>query len=55
MADITVTVESSRVIEVVDEGPQGPKGDAAVWLQLTQAQFDALSPPDPTTLYIIVN
>jgi hypothetical protein len=35
-------------------GPQGPPGAAAKWAQLTQAQYDALSPPDPNTLYVIV-
>jgi hypothetical protein len=35
-------------------GPPGPPGAAAKWAQLTQAQYDALSPPDPNTLYVIV-
>lgn len=35
---------------------QGPKGDtgAAPWTQITQAAYDALSPPDANTLYVIV-
>ena len=24
------------------------------WVQITQAEYDALSPPDPGTLYVIV-
>lgn len=35
-------------------GADGADGAAAVWTQLTQAEYDALSPPDPGTLYIIV-
>lgn len=44
-------------------GPQGPKGDTGdtgpigpqgQWTQLTQAQYDALAPPDPLVLYVIV-
>jgi hypothetical protein len=45
------------------QGPQGVKGDTGAagaagapgsWTQMTQAQYDALSPPDPNTLYVIV-
>jgi hypothetical protein len=32
-------------------GPQGPPG---VWVQMTQAAYNALSPPNPTTLYVII-
>lgn len=32
-------------------GNPGPPG---VWTQITQAAYDALSPPNPSTLYIIV-
>ena len=35
-------------------GAQGPQGPPGQWTQLTQAQYDALSPPNPTTLYVIV-
>jgi hypothetical protein len=35
-------------------GPQGPKGDPALWVELTQAEYDALDPKDPNTLYVIV-
>ena len=33
------------------QGVQGPEGE---WVQLTQAQYDALAPPDPAVLYVIV-
>jgi hypothetical protein len=36
-------------------GPQGPAGTpGALWTQITQAAYNALSPPNPTTLYVIV-
>jgi hypothetical protein len=36
------------------EGPAGPAGPAGEWTQVTQAEYDALSPPDPATLYVII-
>ena len=36
------------------EGPIGPTGADAVWTEITQAAYDALSPPDASTLYVIV-
>jgi len=53
--EITVVVESTRIIEVIEEGPQGPSGPAAAWLQVTQAEYDAIPTPDPTVLYVIIN
>jgi hypothetical protein len=36
-------------------GPAGPPGDPGKgWVALTQAEYDALAPPDPDTLYLIV-
>jgi hypothetical protein len=35
-------------------GPVGPAGPPGVWVQLTQAAYDALGTKDPATLYIIV-
>ena len=38
-------------------GPPGPPGDPgppAAWMQLTQAEYDTLSPPNPDTLYVII-
>jgi len=45
-----------------ETGPQGPQGEQGVqgepgpgtWLQLTQAEYDALATKDPDTLYIVV-
>jgi hypothetical protein len=36
-------------------GPQGPQGEPGQWTALTQAEYDALNPPDPEMLYIIVS
>lgn len=35
-------------------GPQGEQGPPGVWTQVTQAQYDALNPPDPNTLYVVI-
>lgn len=32
-------------------GPQGPPGP---WTQVTQAEYNALNPPDPNTLYVVI-
>lgn len=37
-----------------DTGDTGAAGSDAVWVQITQAAYDALSPPDAGTLYVIV-
>lgn len=36
-------------------GPRGLAGEDATWVQVTQSEYDALNPPNPNTLYIIVN
>lgn len=35
-------------------GATGATGPPGQWTQLTQAEYDALSPPDPAILYVIV-
>lgn len=44
-------------------GPQGPQGPLGMpgpagppgqWIQITQAAYNALSPPDPNTLYVVI-
>lgn len=55
--EIEVLVEADPEILIVGSGnmgPQGPAGADGQWLALTQAEYDALSPPDPQTLYVIV-
>lgn len=36
------------------DGTDGTNGTNAVWTQITQAAYDALSPPDAGTLYVII-
>jgi hypothetical protein len=35
-------------------GSQGPPGPQGQWVSLSQAEYDALDPPDSETLYVIV-
>jgi hypothetical protein len=35
-------------------GPIGPEGPQGQWVSLTQSEYDALSPPDPDVLYVII-
>jgi hypothetical protein len=35
-------------------GPVGPQGPPGQWLSMTQAEYDALDPPDPDMLYVII-
>ena len=35
-------------------GPAGPPGPPGQWVSLSQVEYDALDPPDPETLYVIV-
>ena len=37
-----------------DTGPMGPEGPQGQWVSLTQEEYNALLPPDPNTLYVIV-
>lgn len=46
-----VSAPSLMVIAAGNVGPPGPQGQ---WVALTQAEYDALSPPDPETLYVII-
>lgn len=58
----TVVPSSSlRIVLSGQQGPPGPPGPASVTSpdittidRVTQAEYNALSPPDPTTLYVIV-
>lgn len=63
-SDIVVSVEPSKtvVIErstspdvlVVAAGNIGPRGPEGKWVALTQNEYDQLNPPDPDTLYVII-
>lgn len=65
--DIEITVEAERAVTVQtpatpgiavvlagNVGPPGPPGLAGQWISLTQSEYDALSPPDPDVLYVII-
>jgi hypothetical protein len=62
--DVVVTVEPPRsaTIEVpttpgvivLAAGNVGPPGPAGKWEAMTQNEYDLLNPPDPDTLYIII-
>jgi hypothetical protein len=52
VTSVTVTEASVAVIAV--GGEPGPPGPGSPFLILTQAEYDALSPPDPGTVYVIV-
>ena len=62
--DISVTIEELKSVEietlqvpgfiVVASGNIGPRGPAGKWEALTQTEYDLLNPPDPDTLYIII-
>lgn len=47
---IEVTVDGAA-ISVSTAGPPGPPGQ---WVQVTQAEYDALDPPDPAVLYVVI-
>ena len=61
---VEVLTEPRPVIQVVEStgppgpagpaGPPGPQGPEGKWVQMTQAQYDALNPKDPNILYVIV-
>lgn len=48
-ASSTTVAVGSLWIETDEQVVYGP-----MWVKLTQAEYDALSPPDPNTLYVIV-
>lgn len=55
MADTFDVTDLWHPVEVVEVGiVSGPKGDPGQWVAMTLAQFNALSPKDPATLYIII-
>jgi len=36
------------------QGPPGPPGPPGIWIEMTQAEFDALPIKDSHTLYVII-
>jgi hypothetical protein len=49
----TITVSSPDVL-VITAGNIGPPGPAGKWEAMTQSEYDLLNPPDPDTLYVII-
>ncbi len=49
--NVQILPSNVLVVAASNVGPPGPQGQ---WVALTQAEYDALTPPDPETLYIIV-
>lgn len=53
--DLTVTtLPNVQLIAAGNVGPPGPPGPEGQWTALTQSEYDALTPPDPDTLYVII-
>lgn len=58
--DVDLIVESTPDVIVMASnsmgppGPPGPPGPQGQWESMTQAEYDALTLPDPETLYVIV-
>ena len=53
-APVAFQVMSVPGLNVIAAGNLGPPGPPGQWVSLTQAEYDALAPPDPETLYVIV-
>lgn len=51
---INVQALTAPNVLVIAAGNVGPPGPAGQWVSLTQAEYNALSSPDPETLYIII-
>lgn len=50
---IGVTTQPVTII-AGNAGPRGPQGESGQWTALTQSEYDALNPPDPDVLYVII-
>jgi hypothetical protein len=48
-----LSVTSPDVI-LIAAGNVGPPGPPGMWEALSQAEYDALNPPNPDTLYVII-
>ena len=44
-----------QTLEIKGGGAQGPPGNDVVWTSISQAAYDALNPPNSSTLYLITS
>ena len=51
---VNVKVETIPNYQVILAGNIGPPGPPGKWEALTQSEYDLLTPPDPDTLYVII-
>ena len=50
----TIQAPTTPGVIVIAAGNVGPPGPAGKWEAMTQNEYDLLAPPDPDTLYIII-
>lgn len=50
----TILYSSTPNVIVIAAGNVGPRGLAGQWEALTQNEYDQLNPPNPDTLYVII-
>lgn len=53
-SSIPIRTPANPSIIVIAAGNVGPPGPSGKWEALTQNEYDLLTPPDPDTLYIII-
>jgi hypothetical protein len=50
----TIQYSPSPNVIIIAAGNVGPRGASGQWVALTQNEYDLLNPPDPETLYVII-
>jgi hypothetical protein len=50
----TIQTSVNPNVLILAAGNVGPPGPAGKWEAMTQNEYDLLNPPDPDTLYIII-
>jgi hypothetical protein len=54
-SQLSITTSREKPVPIVlPTGQPGPPGEDAKWARMTQAEYDALNPKDPQTLYVII-
>lgn len=49
-----IEAPSTPGVIILAAGNVGPPGPSGKWEAMTQSEYDQLDPPDPDTLYIII-